>query len=66
MPGDAVIGGSINIGGSLTVEVERVGEESFISQIIELVGRARRGEQGQVLADRAAFWLTSIALLGGF
>lgn len=66
VPGDAVIGGSINIGGSLTVEVERVGEESFISQIIELVGRAQEGRtRTQVLADRAAFWLTSIALLGG-
>jgi len=66
VPGDAVIGGSINIGGSLTVEVERVGEESFISQIIELVGRAQEGRtRTQVLADRASFWLTSIALLGG-
>ncbi|BAZ98795.1 MULTISPECIES: heavy metal translocating P-type ATPase [Methanothermobacter] len=66
VPGDGVIGGSINTGGSLTVEVERVGEESFISQIIELVGRAQEGRtRTQVLADKAAFWLTSIALLGG-
>jgi len=66
VPGDTVIGGSVNIGGSLTVEVERLGEESFVSQIIELVGRAQEGRtRTQVLADRAAFWLTSIALLGG-
>ena len=65
--GDRVIGGSVNTGGSLTIEVERVGEESFISQVIELVGRAQEGRtRTQVLADRAAFWLTLIALGGGF
>lgn len=65
-PGDRVIGGSINTGGSLTVEVERVGEESFISQIIQLVGTAQEGRtRTQVLADRAAFWLTLVALTGG-
>ncbi|MGB9837777.1 heavy metal translocating P-type ATPase [Methanothermobacter sp.] len=65
-PGDRVIGGSINTGGPLTVEVERVGEESFISQIIRLVGMAQEGRtRTQVLADRAAFWLTVVALTGG-
>jgi len=65
-PGDRVIGGSLNTGGSLTVEVERVGEESFISQIIQLVGTAQEGRtRTQVLADRAAFWLTLVALTGG-
>lgn len=65
--GDRVIGGSVNTGGSLTIEVERMGEESFISQVIELVGMAQEGRtRTQVLADRAAFWLTLIALGGGF
>ncbi|MDI9618299.1 copper-translocating P-type ATPase [Methanothermobacter sp.] len=65
-PGDRVIGGSLNTGGPLTVEVERVGEESFISQIIQLVGKAQEGRtRTQVLADRAAFWLTLVALTGG-
>src|SRR5690606_35113309 len=45
----------------------RMGEESFISQMIELVGMAQEGRtRTQVLADRAAFWLTLIALGGGF
>lgn len=38
--GDSVIGGSINGSGSLLVEVERTGEESFLSQVIELVRQA--------------------------
>ncbi|HDR72935.1 MAG TPA: cadmium-translocating P-type ATPase [Methanoculleus sp.] len=65
-PADEVIGGSLNGEGSLTVEVQKTGKDSFISQVIELVNEAQAAKsQTQNLADRAAFWLTIIALSAG-
>ncbi len=65
-PDDDVIGGSINGEGALVVEVARTGAESFLSQVIELVREAQESKsQTQDLADRAAMWLTLVALGGG-
>lgn len=64
--GAKVIGGAINVEGSLTVVVTRTGKESFLSQVIELVKEAQESKsRSQNLADRAAVWLTGIALAGG-
>ncbi|MFP4171035.1 MAG: heavy metal translocating P-type ATPase, partial [Methanomassiliicoccales archaeon] len=64
--GDEVIGGSINGEGSLKVEVRKTGKSSYLSQVIELVERAQESKsRAQDLANRAAFWLTVIALTGG-
>ena len=64
--GDEVIGGSINGEGSLTVEVDRTGEDSFLSQVITLVRQAQESKsRTQDLANRAAFWLTIVALGAG-
>jgi Cu2+-exporting ATPase len=64
--GSEVIGGSINGEGSITVRVEKTGEESFVSQVIGLVRKAQESKsRTQNVADRAAFWLTIIALGGG-
>ncbi|MFO7964053.1 MAG: copper-translocating P-type ATPase [Desulfobacterales bacterium] len=64
--GDKLIGGAVNGEGSLTAEVQKTGKESFISQMIDLVEQAQRSKsRSQSLADRAAFWLTIIALTGG-
>jgi Cu2+-exporting ATPase len=65
--GDQVIGGSINGEGSLTVEVERTGAETYISQVIRLVEEAQRSKsRSQDLANRAALWLVIVALgVGG-
>lgn len=64
--GAKVIGGAINGEGSLTVEVKRTGKESFISQVIELVREAQQSKsRTQDLANRAALWLTIVALAGG-
>ncbi len=61
--GDEVIGGSINMEGSLVVEVKRTGKETYLSQIIELVRQAQESKsRTQDLANRAAFYLTIIAL----
>lgn len=65
-PGDEVIGGAINEEGSLTIEVNRTGEDSFLSQVIDLVRQAQDSKsRTQDLANRAAFWLTFVALGAG-
>lgn len=63
---DEVIGGAVNGQGSLTIEVKKTGEDSFLSQVIELVRQAQESKsRTQDLANRAAFWLTLIALGAG-
>lgn len=64
--GDEVIGGAVNGEGALVVEVARTGAESFLSQVVDLVRQAQESKsRTQDLADRAAMWLTLIALAGG-
>jgi Cu2+-exporting ATPase len=64
--GGEVIGGSINGEGSVTVEVQKTGDESFLSQVIDLVRQAQESKsKTQDLANRAALWLTIVALGGG-
>ncbi len=65
-PGDEVIGGAINGEGSLTIEVQRTGKDSFLSQVIDLVREAQASKsKTQDLANRAALWLTLTAIAGG-
>ena len=50
----------------MAVTVARTGAESFLSQVIELVREAQESKsKTQDLADRAAMWLTIVALGGG-
>lgn len=64
--GDEVIGGSINGEGSLEVEIKKAGKDSYLSEVIDLVQEAQRSKsKTQRLADRAAFYLTIIALTAG-
>ncbi len=61
-----VIGGSVNGEGSLTVEIQKTGEESYLSQMTNLVREAQESKsRSQNLANRAAFWLTIIAISAG-
>ncbi len=65
--GDKVIGGAINGDGSLEIMVEGTGEDSYLSKVINLVREAQEAKsKTQRLADKAAFWLTIIALTAGF
>jgi Cu2+-exporting ATPase len=65
-PGDELIGGSINAEGSLKYEVTRIGDETFLSQVIKLVRDAQKTRsKTQRLADVAAKYLFYVALLGG-
>lgn len=64
--GSAVIGGSVNGDGSLTVVIEKTGMDSYLSQVVELVREAQESKsRTQNLADRAAMWLTVTALSAG-
>jgi Cu2+-exporting ATPase len=62
-----VIGGSINGNGSLKVKVEHTGKDSYLNKVIKLVEDAQKSKSKmQNLSDRAAKWLTYIALAVGF
>ena len=58
-----VIGGSINGNGSLKVKVEHTGKDSYMNKVITMVEEAQKAKSKmQNLSDRAAKWLTYIAL----
>ncbi len=60
---DRVIGGSVNGNGSLRVTVMSTGKDSYLNKVITLVQEAQKTKsRTQRLADRAAKWLTYIAL----
>lgn len=64
--GEAVIAGTLNLTGSLRVEVVGVGETTTLARIMRLVEQAQHSRsKAQALADRAAFWLTLIAIGAG-
>lgn len=63
---DTVIGGSINGNGAIHVKVTKTGEDSYLAQVIKLVKQAQESKsKTQDLANRAATWLTIIALTVG-
>ena len=64
--GDEVIGGSVNEKGSITIEISKTGDDSFLSQVMNLVEEAQQSKsKTQDLANRAAFWLTIVAITAG-
>jgi Cu2+-exporting ATPase len=65
-PGSPVVGATINSNGTLRVRATRVGADTALAQIVKLVQEAQNSKApGQRLADRAAFWLVLVALIGG-
>ena len=64
--GDKVIAGAINGNGSIKITVSHAAKDSYLSQVIKLVDDAQKSKsKTQLLADRAAKWLTVIAILTG-
>lgn len=64
--GDSLIGGSVNGEGSLEMSVKNVGEDSYLSKVVRMVTQAQESKsKTQNLADKAALWLTIIALSSG-
>jgi Cu2+-exporting ATPase len=61
--GDKVIAGTVNGSGSLRVKVTGVGDHTALAGIMRLVAQAQSSRsRAQALADRAAFFLTVIAI----
>jgi Cu2+-exporting ATPase len=65
-PGDQLVGATINKQGTLRARATAVGSDTALAQIVKLVQEAQNSKApAQRLADRAAFWLVLVALLGG-
>jgi Cu2+-exporting ATPase len=65
-PGDKLVGATINKQGTLRACAIAVGSDTALAQIVKLVQEAQNSKApAQRLADRAAFWLVFVALLGG-
>jgi Cu2+-exporting ATPase len=63
---DEVIGGTINGMGSLRIRIEKTGEETALAQIIKLMKEVQESKPPtQKLADRAAHYLTIVAITVG-
>ena len=64
--GSPVIGATVNTTGTLRVRATAVGADTALARIVALVQEAQNSKApGQRLADRAAFWLVLVALIGG-
>lgn len=64
--GDIVIAGTINGDGSLKVKVTKIGQDTFLAGVMRLVQEAQASKSKlQLLSDRAAFYLTVIAVVSG-
>jgi Cu2+-exporting ATPase len=64
--GDELVGGSINRSGTLTFSATKIGADTALGQIIDLVQQAQNSKApGQRLADRAAAVLVIVAVSAG-
>lgn len=64
---DEVIGGSVNGRGSLKIKVKNTRDNSYLSKVVDMVQKASKEKsKTQHLGDKAAFWLTIVAITVGF
>ncbi len=64
--GNQVIAGTVNGNGSLKVKVTKIGENTALAGIMRLVAEAQASRsRAQILADKAAFYLTIVAIFSG-
>ncbi len=61
--GDRVIGATVNSSGALVIRAERVGDDSVLAQIVQLVAQAQRSRAPmQRMADKVAYWFVLAVL----
>ncbi|MHB2026897.1 MAG: heavy metal translocating P-type ATPase [Elusimicrobiota bacterium] len=64
VPGDKVMGGTLNGSGSFLMRAERVGSETLLSQIVRMVSEAQRSRAPiQRVADRVAGWFVPAVVI---
>ena len=62
--GDTVLGGTVNQAGSFLMQAERVGRQTVLAQIVDLVAKAQRSRAPiQQLTDRVASWFAPAVVL---
>jgi P-type Cu+ transporter len=62
-PGSALIGSTINGTGSLVMRADRIGADTVLSQIVQLVAQAQRSRAPmQRMADRVSYWFVLVVL----
>jgi Cu+-exporting ATPase len=63
-PGDRVVGATVNGTGTLVMEAERVGADTLLARIVQMVAEAQRSRAPiQRLADRVAAWFVPAVIL---
>ncbi len=63
-PGDPLIGATLNTSGALVMRSERVGAQTMLSQIVQMVAQAQRSKAPmQRMADQVAGWF-AMAVVG--
>jgi Cu+-exporting ATPase len=61
--GDPVIGGTVNQSGGLVVRAEKIGRDTMLARIVDMVARAQRSRAPiQRLADRVAGWFVPLVI----
>ncbi|TSJ61079.1 heavy metal translocating P-type ATPase [Starkeya sp. 3C] len=61
--GDHVIGGTLNRSGGLVIEAEKVGRDTMLSRIVQMVSEAQRSRAPiQRLADQVAGWFVPLVV----
>lgn len=62
--GDSVVGGSINQQGSFIMRADKVGRDTMLSQIVQMVANAQRSRAPiQWLADKVAGWFVPVVIV---
>lgn len=63
-PGDSVTGATVNQSGSFIMKAERVGADTLLSQIVQMVAEAQRSRAPiQKLTDRVAGWFVPVVVV---
>jgi len=62
--GDALTGGTLNKNGSMVMQAQKVGAETMLSRIVEMVAKAQRSRApSQGLADRVSYYFVPAVVL---